>query len=279
MWRSTPPSQWTGFRLHCRVSDLNYVWGPVGGSSRTPLALYRYLGVRGVSSELGRIAVTGMLRSIFGVAAARRSSLVLAQNDDVFSRFSVLARTKRLPNAAPEMPRHRPFAEKERTANELIAVGRLLPWKALALHALARPECTHLTLSVYGAGPDEHRLRRMAQKLGLADRVDFLGSRPRAEVLEAMTSAKALVFPSFHDSSPWTVAEALALRCPVVALDLGGSATLLRGAGVGPVPHEGRDLIGRFAQAMVHPPAEGADDVWTPTVFGDGIARALAKSL
>lgn len=250
------------------VRGLDYIWGPVGGSTRIPLRLYRFLGVRGTVAELARRVVGGAMRKSFARCAPRRSRIVLVQNQDVLPRFQNIARSVVLPNAAPLVP---PRAELEcrRSSTELIAVGRLLPLKglAVAIQAITAPECEGLTLTIYGEGPDERRLRRMAARLGAADRVRFMGKVPRAQVLSAMGSARALVFPSFHDSSPWTVAEALALACPVVALDLAGPATLLKGANVDQVSHRAPDLVARFAAQMAEPPEPGAVDCWTPRAF------------
>lgn len=262
------------------VRDLPYVWGPVGGASRTPVALYEFLGFRGIAAELIRIVGTGGLRAALGASAARRSTLVLAQNDDVSRRFRRLAHTVLLPNAAPQLPPDLRVQGGIRDEADLVAVGRLLPWKgvALAIHAVARPECSHLTLTIYGEGPDEGRLRRLASGLGVAERVTFRGRRPRHEVLAAVARAKALVYPSFHDSSSWAIAEALALGCPVIALDLGGPSTLLEGAGLEPIPHDDPDLIGRLARSMAHPPPPGASDVWTPEAFGARLGEAIKKT-
>jgi hypothetical protein len=59
---------------------------------------------------------------------------------------------------------------------------------------------------------------------------------PRAEVFDAFRCADALVFPSFHDSAPWSVAEASSLGCPVVCLDAGGGAQLQAGRNAHVVP-------------------------------------------
>jgi glycosyltransferase involved in cell wall biosynthesis len=63
-----------------------------------------------------------------------------------------------------------------------------------------------------------------------------------------MAEADALLLPTMHDSGPWTVAEAVSLGCPVVALDRGGPALLTGGATlVAPGPGVAR----RVAEALV----------------------------
>ncbi|WP_422678011.1 glycosyltransferase [Blastococcus brunescens] len=109
----------------------------------------------------------------------------------------------------------------------IVGVGTLAPLKgwALAIDAIASMPEPRSRLLLVGTGPDEGRLRARAQRRGVADRVRFAGHLPRDQVFALLTSARALLFPSFHDSAGWAVAEALTLGCPVVCLDLGDRRT------------------------------------------------------
>jgi glycosyltransferase involved in cell wall biosynthesis len=129
--------------------------------------------------------------------------------------------------------------------------GRLMPWKGvrLGLEALARPEAANWRLDVYGGGNDRARLEAAVGRLGLGERVRFLGSRPRVEVLAAMADADALLMPSLHDGGSFVIAEAMAVGCPVVCLDWGGPRTLLRDGGGVLVPVRG-DVPGAMARAL-----------------------------
>ena len=73
-----------------------------------------------------------------------------------------------------------------------------------------------------GDGPDRARLERHALELGLNGRVRFVGSVPRAEVLEALAGAQALVISSDWENFPHTAVEALALGTPLIATAVGG---------------------------------------------------------
>lgn len=229
------------------VPDVPLVWGPVGGASRSPLRFSRWLGTRGLAVELARIAIVSPLRRRFGDAAARRSSLVVAQNADVAERFSRLATTVVEPNAAldAEMPAR--TARPAGSTPTAVFVGRLLRWKGsrLAVDAIADPLCRDWQLLVYGDGYDARGLRARARRLGVHDRVQFLGHRSRPEVLAAMAAADALIFPSLHDQAGWVAAEASAIGCPVVCLPLGGPP-LLAGANARVASLEG-DVIHNLA--------------------------------
>ncbi len=234
-----------------RLPDVPLVWGPVGGASAPTWQLWRDMGATGAASELARLMVTGAGRRVFGDRAAARSSLLIAQNPDVARRFRRAREVVIEPNVALDrslLPARREPDGPPRTA---VYAGRLLGWKGiwLAVDALSRPEAAGWTLSVYGDGPQLHELQVQAAALGIADRVEFLGTRPRPEVLEALAGADALLFPSLHDSAGWIVAEAVAIGCPVVCLDLAGPSHLVGprdGVRVSPVG----DVAGGLARAL-----------------------------
>ncbi|CAI9406257.1 MULTISPECIES: glycosyltransferase [Aestuariimicrobium] len=213
------------------LEDVPLVWGPVGGASDIPYwRLRQWLGLKGLRTEIVRDLVTTLPRAVWGESAAKRASLVVAQNADVARRFARFADTVVEPNAALEpvdlanAPR-RVRAEGPRTA---VFAGRLIGLKGvrLAIDAVARTPAQAWRLVVYGDGPDRELLIERARRLGIADRVEFRGHRPRTEVLSAFASADAMLFPSMHDQAGWVAGEASSLGCPVVCLPLGGPPLL-----------------------------------------------------
>lgn len=112
--------------------------------------------------------------------------------------------------------------------------GRLAPQKGLdlLLEALALTGRPDIRLMVVGEGPDEAALRADCHRLGLADRVSFLGRLSHPETLEAMGQAYALVLPSRYEGLSNAALEALALGLPVISTRCGGIDEYLRdGAG------------------------------------------------
>lgn len=110
----------------------------------------------------------------------------------------------------------------------LVYVGRLADKKGVdvLVEALARLDGAHL--DVIGDGPDRAALEAQARRLGVEDRVRFLGKLPRADVLSALATAHLVVIPSRvgaggdMDGTPVVLCEAMAAGVPVVASDLGG---------------------------------------------------------
>lgn len=243
--------------------DIPLVWGPVGGSSRVPLGrTAKWLGIRGFVTELARIPLTGIPRALFGDAAARRASVVIAQNPDVAHRFRKSRNVIVEPNAAFRVERE----STPRDPRTAVLVARLLAWKGgrIAIAALAEPGLEDWRLEIFGDGYERRRLEGLARRFGVAERVVFHGHRPRTEVLAALRRATVLAFPSLHDQAGWAAAEASALGCPVVCFPLGGPPTLAERNGT--VVALNGDLARTFATGVLEAARAGGSphDRWSP---------------
>jgi glycosyltransferase involved in cell wall biosynthesis len=205
------------------------VWGPVGGGVEPPLSLMTELGLRGTLDDLSRITSRRLLARLPPMRRAPdRAVVVLAQNREIARRLRASAPIQVLPNAtAVDLDAIR--AEGQRTC-DVVLVGRLLAWKGghLALRALRHVSNRETVLRVYGEGPDLRRLQRTARRWGIAHRVRFENWVPRDTLLPEIARAGALVHPSLHDDAPLSVAEALSLGTPVICLDHGGPAEVVR---------------------------------------------------
>jgi glycosyltransferase involved in cell wall biosynthesis len=239
------------------LRDVPLVMGPMISVPSPPAKLWRYMGARAVLQEVARNAVGAAGRAAFGRHAARRAAVYVATEPRAFERVGLRADGRRRcvvePNSAldlsdapipdPSRPRHSP--------PRAMYAGRLLYWKGLrlALHALARPETAEWHLDVFGEGPDEVSLRRLAGRLGVAERVRFHGRVDRPDVLAALADTDAVVMPSLHEGSSWLTAEALSLGAPVVCLDWGGPSVLMELTGQ-PAVSTGGDVVANFARAL-----------------------------
>jgi len=106
-------------------------------------------------------------------------------------------------------------------------VGRLVDWKRLdlVLHALAA--IPNAQLEVIGDGAMRVHWATLAQNLGIADRVHWLGWRPQPECAALLHGATALLLPSIYECGGAVVLEAMACGIPVVATNWGGPADYL----------------------------------------------------
>lgn len=130
-----------------------------------------------------------------------------------------------------------PDASIPREADLLLAVGRLVPKKGF-VHLLdampavlqARPNAR---LAIAGFGPEEDALRAQARRLGIEQRVDFLGAIPQTELPSLYRRATLLVAPFVRDAAgdqeglPVVLMEAIGCGCPVIVGDVAGVDDLL----------------------------------------------------
>jgi len=252
------------------------VWGPVGGTARFPWRLARYISLRGFVRELARELVTRTLRQYTAVLVRRCGATVVGANGEVAARFQRHAAQVfvephvAMPAAPPASPMERHGGNGERRA---IFAARLSSWKGphLAIEALARADkAWHL--DIFGAGEEEEEIRRRVRRLGLDDRVRMLGHRPIEELRAGLAQADVLLFPSMHDSSPYTVAEAVRLGCPVICLDVGGPPLLVaNGGGVAVAPDA--DAPARIAEALLNVRRHPPNDRWN----ADRLTQAITQ--
>lgn len=113
----------------------------------------------------------------------------------------------------------------------IVLVGRLTPAKGqdIALRVLAEMRTTQARLRLVGDGPEEPMLRSLADSLGVADRVEWVGlADPRPH----MRAADLVLMPSRWDAAPLVLLEALACGAVVVCSDAIGSIDLIGQAGI-----------------------------------------------
>lgn len=132
-----------------------------------------------------------------------------------------------------------------------LALGRLHPNKGFdfLLEALAATRRVDLWLA--GEGPLRPQLERLATRLGITDRVRFLGWRDDVPAL--MASADMLVCPSLREPLGNVVIEAWSAGLPVVATASDGPAGLITDGETGilvPLPGTNNGGPGALAEAI-----------------------------
>jgi glycosyltransferase involved in cell wall biosynthesis len=91
---------------------------------------------------------------------------------------------------------------------------------ATLLVALAALRGRAWSLDLIGDGPAEARIRRLSERLGIAERVRFRGYQ--AEPEPVLATAQIFVLATRSEASPRSVLEAMRAGLPVVASDVGG---------------------------------------------------------
>jgi glycosyltransferase involved in cell wall biosynthesis len=103
-------------------------------------------------------------------------------------------------------------------------VSRLGEWRKGITHFLEMAALVSTTRSdarfvVVGGGPLRADLERLANTLGVADRVVFTGERH--DIPRVLAAMDVFVMPSLYEGGPITVLEAMAMRKPVVSTPVG----------------------------------------------------------
>ncbi len=113
---------------------------------------------------------------------------------------------------------------------EIVFLGRVTPYKgvAVALEALALLRSEHgIPARLVIVGPEEPShgadMRRLAERLGIAEAVSWRGQVTPDQAAAALARAHALIVPSTWDEPFGLVAiEGAFARVPIVAADVGG---------------------------------------------------------
>lgn len=113
----------------------------------------------------------------------------------------------------------------------LMFTGRLAAVKGvpILLQAVAQLCSRHddLQLTVVGDGPIRADLEAMADRLGIADAVEFVGCQLPQQVSDRLAETDVFVLSSFAEGVPVVLMEAMAAGVPVVTTRIAGVAELV----------------------------------------------------
>lgn len=115
----------------------------------------------------------------------------------------------------------------------LLSVGHLIELKGQHIAIEAMSDLPDMELWLVGHGEMEARLRAVAEKLGVADRVKFLGHVDQPDLPTYFGAADALVLASSREGIPNVILESMACGTPVVATRVGGVPEVLTAPAAG----------------------------------------------
>ncbi len=103
--------------------------------------------------------------------------------------------------------------------NRLLFTGRVTPIKGLVNVVAALPITNGWRLRIVGPDQDGHtgELKALAEKEGVADRIDFVGPKYDEALAQEYLNADCFILPSFSENFGSVVVEALAAGVPVIA--------------------------------------------------------------
>ncbi len=169
----------------------------------------------------------------------RRADAVTTVSEELKERVVQIAAPEKIDVAVVPMgvdaSSLRGFAKgTHRQTDRVVFVGRLAEKKGVPILLVALQQLAEeVNLHVVGDGPMRGELVQLCARLGVEDRVKFLGALPRHEVAKEIASAAVLAIPSVtaangdKDGTPVVLGESVALGTAVVASDVGGLSDYL----------------------------------------------------
>ncbi|WP_440953192.1 glycosyltransferase family 4 protein [Methanococcoides sp. FTZ1] len=136
----------------------------------------------------------------------------------------------------------------ERGGKTLLYVGRLEEYKGVQYIIQALPELPEFRIRIVGKGPYEEELHKLADQIGVSDRIEWLKGISREELLQCYASADVFLMLSKHEAYGITVAEALASGTPCIVAR--GSALDEFVDGVTCIGIEGSDIADKLVESI-----------------------------
>ncbi len=141
----------------------------------------------------------------------------------------------------------------------IVALGRLSAEKGFGLLIEAVAEMPDVKLRLVGDGPERVALTAIVDRLGLADRVTFVGELAPEQVRAELRAADIFCLPSFSEGLPVSIMEAMASGVPVVATWIAGIPELAQdGVTALTVPPGRADALADALRRLADDPALGS---------------------
>lgn len=218
-----------------KESDVPFVWGPIGGLKQFPLAYLQGAGLKmKLFNRLKNILNVWQLKHEKRVDEALKTARLLVSS--IPDSYRAIKKYKGLESIvipetgcflSEDIPTDR-FDEKEL---HVMWVGKFdfrkqLP---LALRTIAIANNPNIVLDIYGGGSDEQiaSAKRVADLLGITEKVVWHGNQPNDVVMNAMHKAQVFFFTSVSEDTSTVVLEAVSNRLPVLCFDAYGMAAVI----------------------------------------------------
>ncbi len=244
------------YTIKARGADIHY-WSDQSGC--------REQIIEAADKAAGLLAVSGALKS---------DMVALGMDPDkIMVHYTGLDQSRFVPHDRAE--------EKARlgiSSPLILSVGALIPRKGQDLLIAALTALPDATLMLAGHGDAESDYRALAERLGVAHRVRFMGSVPHDDLpaLLAAADVMALVSASEGLANAWV--EALACGTPVVASDVGGIRELLKTPDAGRIVARKPEAVAEaIKEILANPPSRALVATNVSAFSWDENAKQLAE--
>jgi glycosyltransferase involved in cell wall biosynthesis len=211
--------------VHCHTGRANWIGGLAARWAGVPALSTRRMDRRVARGLRTRWLYRGLLRRVAAIspAVAQRLRDAGVPPERIRLIWSSVDPERLQPTATRQALRARLDAAPDTLC--LLVAANLVHRKGIdvllaAYAALASRECTELWIA--GDGPERGALEATATRLGVAERVRFLGQR--SDVPDLLEACDVFVLPSRLEGLGVAALEAMARSRPVVASAVGGLA-------------------------------------------------------
>jgi hypothetical protein len=210
-----------------RHSPVPYVIGPLGGALNTPPAFAHETGGAPLFTKLRKLDAFRLSHDPFLRASYAKAALVLGVAPYMADVLGDIALRRFEPVLELGIEALADPVERQMGVEtlKLLHVGRGVRTKGLrdVVRALAQlKDRPGITLTSAGAGEELDASKAEAEKLGVSERVTFLGRIPREEVENLYRTHDVFAFPSFREPAGGVLYEAMRWGLPIVTARRGG---------------------------------------------------------
>lgn len=222
--------------LHCHLAASNIIAKPLGALAGVPVRInhdHTNDALRVDNRIVRHLETWANHFATHCIAVSTTCRDFLVQHENVPApRVTIVPNGIDTTLHAPDPDRRRAaranlgLGESERL---VLGVGRLRPQKNFAMFlrvaANLRREVPGARFLIAGSGPEEKRLRALADELGLGAVIRFAGYA--ADPRDLYAASDVLLMPSRFEGLPMTLLESMAWELPVVASRLDGIAEVI----------------------------------------------------
>jgi len=202
---------------------------------KTPLNLFIYGGDIYDPSKKFSPHRWALLRSVVNYVL-NNSNRVIAEATDIKQKTEQYYKCKNpievIPVAYNIIPFNAVSGKELKLSDEkvyLISGGRHVRRKDFGtlIKVLTVLDSNNVEILLFGDGPEQEQLRNLAAKLGVADRVHFLGFISEEKKFQYLNASDIYVLSSLHEGFGIVIQEAMQVGLPIVATNYGGQVDLI----------------------------------------------------
>lgn len=210
-----------------------FVFGPVGGGEYAPDQLTKnFTKKEQIKEKIRKTANQLAFINPYTKQMMKHALLIFTKTPDTRNLFPQKIQTKiytKLEIGICDI--HETEVRKDQIGNFLY-VGRFIYWKGISIVLEAFKQYTekhdnYAKLTLIGQGENIKFIEKYVTTNNLNSNIEIISWINQEDLKKHYQSARALIYPSLHDSSGNVVLESLSFGLPVICLDCGGPACIL----------------------------------------------------